>query len=112
VVRRLLPLPVILVVSGLPAEPAPEPARFIRGDVNGDGIVSQADVFSMIRFFQSRRLPPCADAADIDDSGTIGIPDLINIVAFLYWRGQPPAPPSRTAAVDPTPDDLGCQPLE
>jgi hypothetical protein len=112
VVRMLLPLPVILIVSGLPAEPASEPARFIRGDVNRDGIVSQADVFSMIRFFQSRRLPLCADAADIDDSGTIGIPDLINVVAFLYWRGQPPAPPYRTAGLDPTPDDLDCEALE
>jgi hypothetical protein len=83
-------------------------ATFIRGDANGDGIVSLADVIAITRYFHSGQMPPCSDAADFDDSGTLEITDLINLVNFLYLKGPYPAEPNRTPLEDPTPDSLGC----
>lgn len=88
------------------------PARFIRGDVNADGILSQADILAVIRYFyhQNSRQPPCADAADFDDSSTIDITDMVNMASFLYMGGQAlPRTPFPEPGEDPTPDGLGCE---
>ena len=89
------------------AEESPSP-MFLRGDSNGDGILSQADVIALIRYFQSGGLPSCADAADFDDSGYLDITDLVNLVGFFYLDGQYPSPPFRALGEDPTADELGC----
>ena len=81
---------------------------FIRGDVNYDGVVSQADVSSIIRSFQTNHASPCNSAADFDDSGAIEISDLINLVGFIYFRGRAPARPYPHPGFDGTPDDLPC----
>lgn len=84
------------------------PPTFQRGDVNADGWISQADILSVIRLFQTGKEPRCPDAADFDDSGQIDISDLVNLMGFLYLSGQYPSVPFLYAGVDPTPDELGC----
>jgi hypothetical protein len=100
---------VLPVLSGISSAAVPPPARFLRGDANGDGILSQADVITLIRYFQSGSVPACADAADFDDSGTLEITDLVNLVGFFYLEGQYPSPPFLAPGEDPTPDELGCE---
>ena len=99
----------LTALSCLPVTAAPPPPRFLRGDANGDGILSQADVITLIRYFQSGSLPACADAADFDDSGSLEITDLVNLVGFFYLEGQYPSPPFIVPGEDPTPDGLGCE---
>ncbi len=84
------------------------PVAFQRGDVNADGWISQADVLSVIRLFQTGKLPRCPDSADFDDSGQIDISDLVNLMGFLYLSGPYPSEPFLVPGVDPTMDDLGC----
>jgi len=52
--------------------------------------------------------PPCKDAADFDDSGSIGLPDLLGQLAFLFQQGPPPAPPYPDCGYDTTEDNLNC----
>ncbi len=89
-------------------QPPPPRFRFLRGDANGDGILSQADVISLIRYFQSGVLPSCADASDFDDSSSLEITDLVRLAGFFYLDGNFPSPPFPAPGEDPTPDDLGC----
>jgi hypothetical protein len=86
-----------------------EPPIFIRGDVNGDRIISQADIFSCMKFLKDGNAPRCADAADFDDSGVIDITDMINLVGFLYIQGRYPSEPYNQPGPDPTEDGLDCE---
>ncbi len=116
--HRVIPFPaflatIVLLVFGFLQVEAFEqtntPAIFLRGDVNGDRMLSQADIISLIKAFQDGRMPPCADAADFDDSGSLDTTDLINLVSFFYINGKYPEEPYRTPGKDPTSDDgLDC----
>jgi hypothetical protein len=51
----------------------------------------------------------CADAADTDDDGTLGISDSIAILGFLFARDAPPPGPGPAGCGgDPSPDGLSC----
>lgn len=84
--------------------------EFLRGDTNADGEVDISDaVASLGSLFLGFRSPPCADAADADDSGTLNVSDPIYVLAFLFNQGTPPPPPGpHFPGLDPTPDGLGC----
>ncbi len=84
---------------------------FIRGDVNGDGLVIPAmDAAQLLRWgFAIGTAPPCLDAADVDDSGLLNV--LQDSLALLNWAledgAEPPAPGPFDCGLDPD-GELGC----
>lgn len=88
--------------------------RFIRGDANMDGQVSLADVFALLRYLHMGEVRlDCLDAADCDDSGSIGVADPLFLLGAIFIRGSwvhglPPTP-FPGAGLDPTPDALSCR---
>src|SRR2546426_11532634 len=67
---------------------------FIRGDANGDGIVSSADYYRILGFLTGRFEPPdCMRSADVDDSGVVEIADLTYLSLYLSGSGPAPLPP-------------------
>src|SRR5262245_2838984 len=94
------------------------PARFVRGDVDGDGEISITDSVVLLSFLYLGGIEPgCLDAADVDDAQDLNITDPINLLGFLFLGGPPPRPPSAASTVygpsdcgsDPTADGLGCR---
>jgi hypothetical protein len=77
---------------------APSGARvlavdFIRGDANGDGVVSLADALMV---YQNQFLGfgsiPCPDAADANDDESVDIVDIVTIYALIVEGTPLPAP--------------------
>lgn len=82
---------------------------FIRGDSNGDGAISIADIFTTIRsFYIGNVAPPCADAADFDDSGEIDTTDVVTLLGFLFFYTKIPPAPFPEIGFDLTADSLDC----
>jgi len=82
---------------------------FLRGDLNGDGILTIMDAQQMLEtLFLSTDPVPCLDLLDINDDGTVGILDVIQFLEFLFILG--PAPVGfPNCSSDKTPEDpLGC----
>jgi len=94
----------------IPASGGPVDQDFIRGNANADGAVDISDpVFTLIHLFLgSGGEPPCEDALDTDDNGTIEITDAIYGLNALFTGGAPPPQPFPGCAGDPTDDTLGC----
>jgi len=83
--------------------------RFLRGDVNADGVLDTSDPITLLSFLF--RNPPlsiadCPDAADINDDGSLNLADVLGLLAYTFSGGQPPRPPFPEAGLDPTPDAL------
>ena len=67
------------------------------------------DGIAILNFlFSGGATPPCLDAADTDDSGSVAITDGIAILNFLFSGGDEPKPPSPECGTDPTEDTLVC----
>ena len=87
---------------------------FLRGDVNGDGVVSGLTdaLFALtFQFIAGSPVPPCNDAADADDSGTFsGLLDGLYVLSFQFVASSPPppAPGPTICGMDPTVDALDC----
>jgi hypothetical protein len=83
---------------------------FYRGDANRDDRITISDpVFSLLALFLGEELPPCDDAADVDDNGKFDVTDPIYLLRFLFQGGSPVPPPGvQEIGPDPTPDPLGC----
>jgi hypothetical protein len=78
--------------------------QFIRGDVNGDGVVSTQDITACAvggPFL-------CNDAADANDDGVLNPADCDYLTDFLFGPGAPPPPPYPDCGLDPTADGLDC----
>ena len=90
--------------------PSPATLRsFLRGRVTADPSIDISDGISILRFlFMDSELPPCLEAADVDDSGTLEITDGIAVLNFLFLDGAAPAVPFEECCPDLTPDKLGC----
>jgi hypothetical protein len=82
--------------------------QFLRGDANGDGRLSLADVFTTLRWIHLGIPVPCLDAADTDDSGTVTPTDFAYLLGSIFWRHSPPPRPYPSIGIDPTPDALDC----
>ena len=77
---------------------------FIRGDANGDGIVSSADYYRILGFLTGRFEPPdCMRSADVDDSGVVEIADLTYLSLYLSGSGPAPLPPFPNPGPDVSP---------
>ncbi|MCA8962367.1 MAG: hypothetical protein KDC38_17700 [Planctomycetes bacterium] len=86
---------------------------FLRGDIDGDGrVVPLADAYlSVVYLFSSGAAPPCQDANDVNDDGSMDIVDFVHLVSFAYIEGSAPipAPGASICGPDPTPDSLTCE---
>lgn len=89
----------------------PPGEAFLRGDVNGNGLVEPLrDADLLMRYlFVGTSAPPCLDAADSDNNGTVNIADAIILLSWGFFGGAPPADPGpTTCGVDPEGGDIGC----
>ena len=102
---------VVMTVGGFAVGNFTYLTDFIRGDVNGDGIVDLADVdYLGSAISGSGPLPAMEDAADVNDDGLIHIGDVIYLSDFLFAGGAEPPPPFSAPGSDPTADGLGICP--
>ncbi|MFN0057645.1 MAG: dockerin type I repeat-containing protein [Planctomycetota bacterium] len=99
----------ILAAACVGAFAGPARAAFVRGDVNSDGVVNQADaVFLLNAIYIDGPEPVCWDAGDINDDGAIGLLDPVWLLTYLFVSGPAPAAPFPSAGGDPTPDGIYC----
>ena len=92
----------------------PNPPRsFIRGDVDGNGIVNVlVDSLLLLAFqFIGGPAPPCLEAADGDGNSVLnGLVDSLYILAHGFLGGPPPPAPYPECGPDPEPAaSLGCE---
>ena len=89
-----------------------EPERFfVRGDADRNQRINLSDVVGILQYlFQGEAwVPPCLDAADTDDNGTVEVSDALYLTAFLFRKEAPPLPPFPLPGVDSmVPDRLDC----
>lgn len=96
---------VLTVILCLPIGAAPAQQPFLRGDVNGDGVVSLADIHFLARFIYLSSDPSsCMNAGDVNDDGCIYFSDLRYFFEVLR-NGKHMPPPFPLAGPDPTPND-------
>ena len=86
----------------------PPLVQFIRGDVDGNGLLQIKDAFAIIRFLRGAGFITCLDAADVDDSGRVSGRDSFFILRRKFSSTSPPPPPFPSCGEDPTPDLIGC----
>lgn len=82
-------LPVFFLSS-----PQAQAVDFLRGDANGDSVVSLADAHFLVSFlFRQREVPTCLAAADVDNDGVPTLADAVGLAQFLALGTTPPAAP-------------------
>ena len=83
-----------------------ERTPFVRGDANADGRINIIDpVFILNYLFRNGQEPVCLDAADVDDSASVGstrfpitLHDAISLLRWLFLGDRPPLAPSPLSA--------------
>jgi glucose/arabinose dehydrogenase len=63
--------------------------QHLEGDVNGDGVTSNADAFYLINYFHAGGPAP-VQGGDVDNNGQLTTADLTYLVAYLLGRGPTP----------------------
>lgn len=86
--------------------PPPTGPDFIRGDVDQDGNFDIADAITTLNHLFVFPID-CSDIADLDDSGTVSLTDVILGLNFIFGGGAVPAAPYPGCGPDPTPS-AGC----
>ncbi|MGB7062151.1 MAG: cohesin domain-containing protein [Candidatus Zixiibacteriota bacterium] len=82
--------------------------QFIRGDADGDCLVSWSDaVFLTCYLYLGGPVPACWDAADANDDGIVNTGDVVTVLNHIM-TGNPLPPPFPAPGNDPTPDGLDC----
>ncbi len=80
---------------------------FIRSDLNGDDMISIGDVLLLLNHVFLGESISCADAADVNDDGVLGLTDALVSLSFQFLAGEaPPAP--MVCGPDPSEDSLSC----
>ena len=64
-------------------------------------------VFTLNYLFGGGATPPCLDAADANDVGSVDLSDPIYSLQFLFQGGPDIPPPYPAPGTDPTADALG-----
>ena len=103
-------------VDGEPRELGPDGRsgdglEFLRGDANGDGVLTKADIAAIGVHLYAADALPCEDAADFDDNGVIEFADAIRIFEHIEGRltaDKYPETGFPEPAPDLTEDDLTC----
>ena len=82
---------------------------FVRGDGNWDNVLDISDgLHTLFHLFLGREVN-CADAADFNDDGELGLTDAIGTLDFLFRSGSAPPAPYPALGRDPTADGLECR---
>jgi glucose/arabinose dehydrogenase len=63
--------------------------QHLEGDVNGDGVTSNADAFYLIHYFHGSGPAP-VQGGDVDGNGQLTTADLTYLVTYLLGRGPTP----------------------
>jgi dockerin type I repeat protein/cohesin domain-containing protein len=80
-------------------------ADFIRGDVNGDGLVTVSDLEKLYLYIYEHGPGfDCQNAADVNDDGEIDMQDLWKVIDHVHTGGAWPAEPFPSIGPDPTPN--------
>jgi hypothetical protein len=70
--------------------------RYIRGDVNGDGVINVADVVYLINYlFIDGPAPQPLAAGDANCNEVVDIVDVVYLINYLFIDGPPPCEPPR-----------------
>jgi len=86
--------------SNLGAFPKTATVEPVLGDLNGDQILSIADVIKLLAYlYQDGEEPWCLPMANTNGDSIIGISDAVYLLAYLFADGEPPFAPQ-----DPCPD--------
>ena len=91
---------------GLPSSPVVLRGEYdARGDVNGDGRVTIADVTALVNIVIGRSSAENAENADVDGSGEVTVADVRALVEVVLQPhpGAPPQPSPQGEGVSPTP---------
>lgn len=87
--------------------------RFIRGDVNGDGVVDLSDpVAALFQLFSGEAPASCPSAVDSNDDGSLDVSDSVFLLALLFYGGSAPPVPYPACGIDPTQDPVPCEASE
>lgn len=62
----------------------------LEGDVNGDGVVNNADAFYLMSYFHDGGPAPLR-GGDVDNNGSLTVADLDYLVTYLLGRGPAPS---------------------
>ncbi|MFP6739310.1 MAG: dockerin type I repeat-containing protein, partial [Planctomycetota bacterium] len=97
--------------QGKTEDPEASGSVFIRGDVDGDGLITENDsAYMMDWIFGLEQEPPCLDAADLNDDGYVNVTDSTQLLNYIHTPGSPvPSAPFPEAGRDPTADALDCE---
>ncbi len=99
-----------LLVDGLIRRAGASSGLFSRGDIDGSGRISIADIlnvlFTVVGILQPR--VRCEDLFDANDDGRLTVTDAVPLLSFLFQRGPNLPPPFLVCGVDPTADVLSC----
>ena len=83
--------------------------EFIRGDADGDCLVGLYDIAHLTGYLFGSLELPCEDAGDVNDDGTVMVPDCVYLLNYLFAGAPAPPDPFPLPGVDPTePDGLTC----
>lgn len=63
----------------------------MRGDVNGNGIVEESDIFYLVNFLFGNG-PASPSNADANNDGFVTGADVVFLVNYFFAGGQAPAP--------------------
>ncbi len=84
------------------------PYRFIRGDINEDGLADISDVIISLEymFIANENILNCMDAVDFDDSGSIDLTDPIYLLEHFFFGSQALPQPFPNCGVEDSHDFL------
>jgi len=83
---------------------------FIRGDVDGNGVVDFVvdAAYLSVALFSAGPAPGCLDAADFNDDGSMDLTDIQWLLSTGFVAAASIPPPYPNCGLDPTPDALPC----
>jgi len=88
----------------------PPPARFLRGDANGQSGIDLADAIFILNYlFADGPAPGCLDAADTNDDSRLDIGDGITVLGHLFASTGPLPEPFPQCGLNPSGDALACE---
>lgn len=100
--RKVIPL-LVVFLSSVPLSAV----DFIRGDTNGDGVVSISDASHLMANLFFGTSLQCEAAGDFENNERLQLTDAILILRFIAGDGNLPSPPFPIAGPDTTTDPSG-----
>lgn len=80
--------------------------QFVRGNINGTGVVDLGDaIYALNYLFSDGGTPPCLDAADVNDDDSVDLADAIRMINWMFLDGDQPESPYPNCGFDPTDND-------